>query len=926
MGMEPVSGLGSGMATDMGAFYPGGLGGGRGRDKTADMLLPLLLPMAHADPDPLLRPEDRVAVLQALSAADMTVADLSWQKDYVQADGVRRDPWRLPGIEGLLNAPLTVPDDAARWSGGLSAAQGDPLAALQLAIRALGIEVPPPATVVTGCQPAEKRAWKQLDPQIRQAVCDLVTVSAATPRRASPGWVPAEVEDTIRTSLSPDGEDAWDATEAQRRTRALLASLDGIDLRGRLSQAEAGLAELLDLERKLPALPAEAWPAQLQRLTFGDRVVEIGSPGADAFSAPLTLDPGGDDTHQDPECDGLSAHLDLAGDDTWRGDTGALGGAVGGVSLLVDLAGNDTYRAGKASLGAGVGGAGVLVDRAGDDSYRGVATTQGAGVIGVGLLMDGAGTDTYDAAAYAQGYAGVRGVGALWEGGGDDLYRAGGTYPDMPTRLPEHTLSLSQGFSIGLRPDAGGGLGLLLDEAGNDAYDADLFAQGCSYWFSRGYLIDRSGNDRYHTFQYGQGSGIHLSVGGLFDLAGQDAYTGGNIVQGSSHDLSVGWLIDRSGDDLYIGNSTAQAGSLTNSATFLLDAAGDDAYLYRQPASRGMGRYDRNMGSVGVFVDVAGDDRYDEHMHQDAVERPWAWGVVVDDSNLLPPPDPETPPPALRPLHAPGPDPASSRPQPDAQALADLAAADSVDCKDPPACEKARADLAKGGPETFARLLPALPRDILQEGYTLDAVFRLTRSPDNDPKLRQILLDHLAAGPAYPAERWLVGWLADLGLDPAGTAALLAPLAKDESPRLRNAVATALLTWKIAPPILDDLLRDPDEGVRAVSALALGAGGGSPERLVALLRDDSVLVRFNAAQALLARPAESVRPALLAAWKTGNFPTPAARRLALDLLIRVGGKETDAIVRSVAAGDADPWARRKAASALAGEAPFPWHP
>jgi len=889
------------------------------------MLLSVVLPLAHAAPDPLLRPEDRVAVLQALAAADMTVADLSWQKDYVQADGVRRDPWRLPGIEGLLNAPLTVPDDATRWSGGLSGAQGDPGAALKTAVEALGLALPPTASAPPPrCLPAEKRAWKRLDPRLQQAVCALRGLAVAAPARS--GWAPPEVEDTLRTSLSPDGEDAWDASEAQRRTRTLLASLDGIDLNARLSAAATALDVLGGLDRTLPGLPADAWPAQLQRLTFGEIVVEVGSPGADAFAGPLTLDPGGDDTYQDPECDGLSLHLDLAGDDTWRGGTAALGGAVGGVSILEDLAGNDTYRAGKASLGAGVGGVGVLVDRAGDDSYRGVATTQGAGVIGVGLLIDSAGSDTYDAAAYAQGYAGVRGVGALWEGGGDDLYRAGGTYPDMPTRLPEHTLSLSQGFSIGLRPDAGGGLGLLVDEAGNDAYDADLFAQGCSYWFSRGYLVDRAGNDRYHTFQYGQGSGIHLSVGGLFDLAGQDAYTGGNIVQGSSHDLSVGWLIDRAGDDLYAGNSTAQAGSLTNSATFLLDAAGDDAYLYRQPASRGMGRYDRDMGSVGVFVDVSGKDRYDADMHEDAVVRPWAWGVVVDDTSLLPPPDPETPPPALRPLRDPGPEPASTRPAPDPQALTDLAAADSVDCKDPPACEKARAELAKGGPETFARLLPALPRDILQEGYTLDAVFRLTRSPENDPKLRKILLDHLAAGPAYPAERWLVGWLADLGIDPAGTAALLAPLAQSESPRLRNAVARALLSWKIAPPILDDLLHDPDEGVRAVAALAQGAGGGAPDRLVALLRDDSVLVRFNAAQVLLARPADSVRPALLAAWKAGNFPSPAARRLVLDLLIRVGGKDPEAIVRAVAASDPDPWAQRKAASALAGVAPFPWHP
>lgn len=890
------------------------------------LLLALLLP-ARAEPDPLLRPEDRVSVLQALAAADLTVADLSFQKDYVQSDGVRRDPWRLPGIEGLLHAPLNVPADASRWSGGLSAAAGDPEQALHLMLQATGLPWPEPAALDGApCAPAEKKAWRRLDPTLKEAACALVALAAAAPTRRGPGWAPAEVEQTLRALLSPDGEEAWDPTESQRRTRALLGALDGIDLGARVATARAALQQIAALQHKLAALPPGAWPAERQTLRFGTLSLEIGSTGTDTFRAPLTLDPGGDDLYAIAEADGLALHLDLAGDDAWSGEDGALGGAVGGVGLLVDLAGDDDYRGGRASLGAGVGGVGVLVDLAGDDRYRAPATSQGAGVAGVGLLLDRAGTDSYDAGAYAQGYAGVRGVGALWEGEGDDLYRAGGVYPDMPTRYPDHTLSLSQGFSIGLRPDAGGGMGLLVDERGNDAYEADLFAQGCSYWFARGYLVDRAGHDRYYTYQYGQGSGIHLSVGGLFDLDGKDTYSGGNLIQGSSHDLSVGWLYDRAGDDLYAGNSTAQGGSLTNSATFLLDVAGDDAYLARQPMSRGMGRYDRNMGAIGVFVDAAGKDHYDDALADGRVVRPWGWGVAVDEVALLPAPDPESPPPPMAPLREPGPEPALARPAPAPEALAQLAAADSVSCQDPPACEQARLELAKGGVETFARLLPALPRDILSEGYTLDALFRLIRSPENDPRLHALLLEHTRAGPAYPALRWAVGWLAELGIDPAGTAAALAPLAADPSPRLRGGLATALLRWKIAPPVLDGLLADPDEGVRAVAALALGAAGAPPERLVALLGDGSAMVRFNAASALLERPPETVRAALLARWRAGDFPTPASRRLVLELLIRAGGKEALAVIAAVAAGDPDPWARRKAAAAQAGEPPFAWRP
>lgn len=890
-------------------------------------LLPLLaladLTALAAEPDPLLRPEDRIAVLQALAAADMTEADLSFEKDVLQADGIRRDQWRLPGIEALLHAPLSVPADAARWSGALSRAAGEP--SLALAAFAPLFGGARPATVPSvPCVPdrASNRAWKQLAAPIRAAVCLLVSQSPTEPDLAA-GLAPRELE-TLEALLRPDGEEDWDQSEGPARTRALLAALTPLQLDlgrelERLNVASGVLGAMRELD---PAL----WPASRVDLSLGGRVVQLGSLGEDSFTAAITLDPGGDDRYLATAA-AYEIHLDLAGDDLWVGGPNSLGGTLGGFSLLIDAAGNDSYRAAENSLGAGVLGVGILVDRAGDDSYRGTSFTQGAGTWGVGLLLDQAGSDSYDAQAYAQGFAGTHGVGALWEGGGDDVYRAGGTFPDMPTRLPEHTLSLSQGFSIGMRPDAGGGLGMLVDDSGNDAYVADLFAQGCSYWFSRGYLVDRAGNDHYGMYQYGQGSGIHLSVGGLFDLAGNDAYMGGNIVQGSSHDYSVGWLIDRLGDDLYAANSTAQGGSLTNSTTFFLDVAGDDAYLFRLPASRGQGRFDRSRGAIGVFVDGEGTDRYDTVPGDDGVVRPWAYGIALDHPSLLPPPDPQGPLPPMRVLRDPPADPiASTRVPASPEALADLARGDAVDCQTPPSCAEFRAELAKGGPAAFGRLLPALPRDSLSEEYTLHAVLHAMRSPEADLQLHDLLLAHLAGGPTYAAERWAIRWLGELAVDPEGTALALEPFAVDPDPILREAVASAILAWKIAPPLLDRLARDPEVGTRAVAALALGVGGADPLRVAPLLRDPNVLVRFNAAQAMLLLPSDQVRPVLLVAWKAGEASTPAARRLLIELLGRVGGKEAVAVLRAVAASDPDPWAQRKAKMALEDPAPFEWQP
>ena len=80
------------------------------------------------------------------------------------------------------------------------------------------------------------------------------------------------------------------------------------------------------------------------------------------------------------------------------------------------------------------------------------------------------------------------------------------------------------GFAIGARPRAGGGIGVLYDRSGNDFYNAEIYAQGTSYWYSLGMLIDERGQDIYNATQYAQGAGVHLSIGYLCDGAGDDSY------------------------------------------------------------------------------------------------------------------------------------------------------------------------------------------------------------------------------------------------------------------------------------------------------------------------------------------------------------------------------------------------------------------
>lgn len=340
----------------------------------------------------------------------------------------------------------------------------------------------------------------------------------------------------------------------------------------------------------------------------------------------------------------LAAIWDAAGDDLYDGSGRSylLGGAILGIASLIDGGGNDLYRGGDGSSGAGFFGVGIVQDAWGVDSFEGRNFSQGAGAFGIGALICGAraepppgpppekdrafeaglvpvpGTgavpvrydenDIYRCDRQSQGFASTFGAGLLYDRAGSDTYRSGGGHLHKPLR-PDDFQSLSQGFSIGFRPRAGGGVGILIDEEGNDFYDAEIYAQGTSYWYSIGLLHDRAGNDRYLAAQYAQGAGVHLAIGSLWDRGGNDHYVCHlGVTQGTAHDLSVGWQIDESGDDYY-AVSDGQGMSITNSTAIFIDGQGNDLY-----ATTGVGQgtltWARDFCGAGIFIDLEGKDTY----------------------------------------------------------------------------------------------------------------------------------------------------------------------------------------------------------------------------------------------------------------------------------------------------------------------------
>ncbi len=306
----------------------------------------------------------------------------------------------------------------------------------------------------------------------------------------------------------------------------------------------------------------------------------------------------------------VSFILDLKGDDFYYASKPATQGTgVMGVGILIDKQGNDIYLGGSISQGAGLCGIGILLDEKGNDTYRAGFFTQGAGNFGAGILKDVEGEDVYTAFDFTQGFGSVKGYGLLYDKKGNDVYYAGGRYIHHPL-LPEDYRSFAQGFAIGWRDIASGGIGFLLDEEGNDKYIAEVYAHGTSYWYSAGFLVDKKGNDIYSATEYAQGAGIHLSIGCLLDFEGDDHYYSRyGPSQGEGHDLSVGWLWDGDGDDVYYV-SGGQGFGLTNSVGIFVDRRGDDVYSKVEKGGEGDANVARGFGGAGIFIDLQGKDVY----------------------------------------------------------------------------------------------------------------------------------------------------------------------------------------------------------------------------------------------------------------------------------------------------------------------------
>jgi hypothetical protein len=393
-----------------------------------------------------------------------------------------------------------------------------------------------------------------------------------------------------RQDLEPSIERFLDElAEAQRALRAAVPALPPLEARMPPPPLQRQIAASIDPAPFLEAIARFlrqriVYPDGGARFERGDVTVVFGTPGDDVHeleplrdgAVRVLVDPGGNDVYRGPDVvlHGLAAIVDLDGDDRYESEGPAWGAAIAGVSLLLDASGNDVYGAQDFSIGAALSGLGAVLDLSGDDRYRVRAFGQGLGL--------------------------ARGTGILWDRAGNDHYHADGL-PDPFDR--GGGLSFAQGVAVGVRTGTGGGIGILRDDAGDDAYEGQLYAQGAGYYYALGLLWDLGGKDRYVAARYAQGAGVHQAVGVLRDESGDDAYElSVGVGQGMGLDLAVGVLADAAGDDRYSAPTLAQGAATANGVGILSDRDGRNTWQLKQPPGRGRAAWARDLPSVGLLL------------------------------------------------------------------------------------------------------------------------------------------------------------------------------------------------------------------------------------------------------------------------------------------------------------------------------------
>ena len=456
---------------------------------------------------------------------------------------------------------------------------------------------------------ASVKAWRELPLSVKRLVLSVLTAAV----EARPFLDEAFKEVLGGEGFSEKRED-WDshlilyehfrkawAESGEISDRSVFDAVDRIDL-DYLSCASRVLLEEIQRGIEEYGRGSQEIGFDFKSLTFDTAYGEFAVFGRNADRIDkeyaFIIDLGGDDIYSGRKAvprspsQSMGIVIDCGGDDEYLspGEAVSLGCGCFGIGVVFDLGGNDLYVCGESGLGSAFFGTGLVVDVSGDDRYIGRGIwTQGAAHVGVGMLVDLSGNDAYHCVGASQAFGSTSGVGMLLDYSGNDAYHA--RLPEgfsSPSRGGMH--SFAQGSGRGRWADAtdghslAGGYGILLEGEGDDLYAGGAFCQGAGYWWGFGSLLDRGGDDVYRSESYALGAAAHSGIGCHHDLKGNDSYNHDNQdkvqtqLQGYSRDGSLGVFIDDEGDDRYAHRNRCAGSADLNSIALFWDRKGNDFY------------------------------------------------------------------------------------------------------------------------------------------------------------------------------------------------------------------------------------------------------------------------------------------------------------------------------------------------------------
>lgn len=435
-----------------------------------------------------------------------------------------------------------------------------------------------------------------------------------------------------------------------------------------LVEREALLAGMLDLiaaterlQRFVVATPQPPVLAWTLDTPMGQIVVNTtGDNNHYQLKDPLlVLDVGGDDMYEFLPCSSpagklhpIRVLLDHQGNDRYVSTAPGAdpSGATLGYGILWDTHGNDQYQGTQQAQASALFGAALLVDGGGNNQFVANSHAQGFALGGLAVLLSGTGNDQFTAQTHAQGSAGPVGVALLIDPAGNDHYTLDNTPLLLPSpQLPDRNASMGQGAGRGILVNTSdgrstaGGIGMLMDLAGDDHYVAQVFAQGVGYQEGLGLLVDDAGNDHFEAAWYAMGAAAHKGAGVLLKRGtGYDSYQASHSISiGAAHDFSVGIFLDEGGNDQYTVGDLSLGVAHDNSTALFVDAAGDDHYQVTATACRALGAAHigtwgtrrEDLLNLGLFMDLGGTDSYPAHCQSVCDNTSWraprAWPQLM---------------------------------------------------------------------------------------------------------------------------------------------------------------------------------------------------------------------------------------------------------------------------------------------------------